>query len=458
MEIYVAKVRFAPSPTGFIHIGNTRIALFNWLYALAHKATFILRYDDTDVERSKQTYIDAIAQDLAWLGVTPDESYFQSKRFDRYNEIAQSLKDKGLLYPCFETAQELELARKIKLTRGLPPIYDRKSLKLTPQEKADLMAKGLKPHWRFLLPNFENDVFTLKRTEVKWNDEVKGEQNIDLSSLSDPVLIREDGSYLYTFPSVIDDIDMSITHIIRGDDHLTNSAVQIAIFEALGAKLPKFAHINLLTTTKGEGLSKRSGALSIRSLRESGFEPMSIACLATLIGTSENVVAYKTMAELVKHFNLKNVSKAPAKFNVEDLPRLNAQLIQKMDFAEVQIRLTDLSISGVKATSFWEAIQPNLVKLEDAKYWWHIINDDHIRFEQVDKDFLNIAAKLLPLEPFALDSWKLWTNDIKAKTDRKGKDLFSPLRLALTGMLHGPDLSLLMPLMSRNIILNRLQN
>ncbi len=452
----MVKVRFAPSPTGYIHIGNTRIALFNWLYAMCNKASFVLRYDDTDIERSKQCYIDAIKEDLQWLGIKADEIYFQSKRFQRYDEVAESLKAKGLLYPCFETQQELELSRKIKLTRGLPPIYDRKALKLSKEEIAAFIEKGIKPHWRFLLPNFENDVFNMERTEISWLDEVKGAQSIDLSSLSDPVLIREDGSYLYTLPSVIDDIDMEISHIIRGDDHITNSAAQITIFKALGADVPKLGHINLLTTASGEGLSKRSGALSIRSLREDGFEPMAICSLASLIGTSENVVAYKNMTELAHHFNLTNVSKSAAKFSVEDLVRLNTSLIHNMTFEQVDERLKQLGIIGKKANNFWSVVKGNISKVQDAVYWWDIAMNKDLSFENINKEFLKTASELLPAEPFDENSWKNWTNLIKEQTGKKGKELFAPLRIALTGLMHGPDLSAFLPLMSRDIIIRRL--
>lgn len=456
MEIVVVKVRFAPSPTGYIHIGNTRIALFNWLYALVNQGTFVLRYDDTDIERSKQCYIDAIAQDLEWLNIKPGEVYYQSKRFERYNEVAEQLKKQGLLYPCFETAQELELSRKIKLTRGLPPIYDRKALKLTEQDKAELLEKGLKPHWRFLLPNYENDVFKPKRTIISWYDEVKGIQTIDLSSLSDPILIREDGSYLYTLPSVIDDIDMEITHIIRGDDHITNSASQIAIFETLGKKAPKLGHINLLTTSSGEGLSKRTGALSIRTLREDGFEPMAISCLASLVGTSENITIYKTMNELAEHFNLTNVSKSSAKFSMEDLLRLNTLLVHDMSYANIQEYLKNIGVCNEKAEYFWNVVKPNISKTCEVTYWWDIANNSELTFTPEKTDLLQTAINLLPNEPFNEETWKIWTNDIKDKTGKRGKELFAPLRFALTGTLHGPDLALFLPLMPKELIIKRL--
>lgn len=293
-------VRFAPSPTGYIHIGNTRTALFNWLFALKNNGQLILRFDDTDVERSKTEYADAIATDIEWLGIKPARIEYQSKRFAVYDAAVEKLKTAGLLYPCYETAEELERKRKLRLARRLPPVYGRDALKLTAEDRAKLEAEGQPPHWRFLLPNFKDDPFMPVRTDVHWNDIVRGPETVDLASLSDPVLVREDGTYLYTLPSVVDDIDMGITHIIRGDDHVTNSGVQISIFEALGAKAPELGHHNLLTTISGEGLSKRTGALSVGSLRRDGYEPMAVASLAVLIGTSENVVAVSDMAALAE--------------------------------------------------------------------------------------------------------------------------------------------------------------
>ena len=279
-------VRFAPSPTGYLHIGNARTALFNWLFSQKHGGRFIQRFDDTDIARSKQEYADAALEDLNWLGVTPDEIHYQSQRFAIYDAAVERLKQEGLLYACYETAEELERRRRLRLSRRLPPVYGREALKLTDADKAEFEAAGRKPHWRFLLPNFTSDPTQPERTEIHWDDVVRGPQTVDLASLSDPVLVREDGTYLYTLPSVADDIDMGMTHVIRGDDHVTNTGAQIAIFKALGAKPPAFGHHNLLTSASGEGLSKRSGALSLRGLRQSGVEPMAVASLAVLIGSS----------------------------------------------------------------------------------------------------------------------------------------------------------------------------
>ncbi|WP_455475532.1 glutamate--tRNA ligase [Bartonella sp. B17] len=452
------KVRFAPSPTGYIHIGNIRIALFNWLYAQANNGTFILRYDDTDVERTKQEYIDAIMVDLEWLNIKPNEIYYQSKRVNRYHEVTEILKKIGLLYPCYETAEELDRRRKIQLSRKRPPIYDRGALKLTLEDKRALEAQGRKPHWRFLLPNFENDPLQTKRTEVHWDDIVKGKQTIDLASLSDPVLIREDGSYLYTLPSVVDDIDMGITHIIRGDDHITNTGAQIAIFEALNVKLPAFGHINLLTTISGKGLSKRDGDLSIRSLRSEGFESMAVQCLAVLIGTSQNVHPYPHQAALLEHFDLQDTSRSVAKFDVADLLALNSHLVHELTYEEVKTRLNKFFIDGETAKDFWNAIRENIDKVNDAVLWWKIIHDDK-NFDTValeDRAFVHQSVNFLPEGALNDESWKVWTTALKENTGRKGKALFMPLRQALTGMSHGPEMGKLLQLLGREKTIERL--
>ncbi|WP_273789693.1 glutamate--tRNA ligase [Bartonella sp. ML70XJBT] len=454
----MVKVRFAPSPTGYIHIGNIRSALFNWLYARAHKGKFILRYDDTDIERSKQEYIDAITVDLEWLGIQPDAIYYQSKRFNRYDEVAEILKQRGLLYPCYETAEELERRRKIQLSRKLPPIYDRSALKLTAEEKKNFESQGRKPHWRFLLPNFENNPLKTKRTEVFWNDAVKGKQTIDLASLSDPVLIREDGTYLYTLPSVVDDVDMAITHIIRGDDHVTNTGAQIALFKALGAELPVFGHFNLLATVSGKGFSKRNNDLSIRSLREEGFESIAVQCLAVLIGTSQNVHPYPHQEALLKHFNLQNTSKSVAKFDIADLCTLNSHLVHELNYEDVKTRLQSLSIEGEKAEYFWNTIRSNIDKVNDAVLWWKIIHDEK-SFDTVapeDRAFVQLSLNFLPEGVLKNESWQVWTKALKEQTGRKGKSLFMPLRQALTGMDHGPEMGKLLQLLGREKVIEKL--
>lgn len=453
------KVRFAPSPTGYIHIGNTRIALFNWLFAKAEQGKYVLRFDDTDIERSKQEYIDGIGIDLDWLGIKPDEIYYQSKRFDRYNDVVEKLKQQGLLYPCYETQEELERRRKIRLSRKLPPIYGRESLKLEPEEIKAFEAEGRKPHWRFKLPNFDTDPFKTRRTDVHWDDVVRGPQTIDLASMSDPILIREDGSYLYTLPSVVDDIDMGITHIIRGDDHVTNTGVQIAIFEALGAHAPTFGHINLLTTISGEGLSKRKGDLSIRSLREEGFEPMAVESLAVLIGTSENVTACRTQEEFLEHFDLASASKSSAKFDPADLLTLNKHIVHLLEFDEVKARLEKLGIAGKDASPFWYAVRGNIDKVNEAKFWWERLEKDG-SFNAVskeDRDYVHQSVSYLPEGEFNETSWKSWTEALKKATGRKGRALFMPLRQALTGLDHGPEMAALLPLLGKTKTLERLK-
>ncbi|WP_455477476.1 glutamate--tRNA ligase [Bartonella sp. B41] len=454
------KVRFAPSPTGHIHIGNARMALFNWLYAQANNGSFILRYDDTDLERSKQEYVDGIMVDLAWLGIKPDEIYYQSKRVNRYNEIAETLKQSGLLYPCYETAEELELRRKIQLLRKRPPIYGREALKLTQEDRSALESQGRKPHWRFLLPNFEANPFQSKRTEIYWNDVVKGKQTIDLSSLSDPVLIREDGSYLYTLPSVTDDIDMAITHIIRGDDHITNTGVQIALFEALHTKPPMFAHVNLLAMASGKGFSKRNDDLSVRSLREEGIESIAVQCLSVLIGTSKNVQPYPNQATLLEHFSLQDTSKSIAKFDITDLLSLNSHLVHELTYEKVKTRLKNLSIDGEEAEYFWNVIRGNIDKVNDAVLWWKIIHDDHSVYTIAleDRAFVRQSVDLLPKGVLNDESWKVWTTALKEKTGRKGKALFMPLRKALTGMDSGPEMGQFLQLLGREKIIQRLSS
>ena len=451
-------VRFAPSPTGNIHIGNARTALFNWLFALKNRGRFIQRFDDTDTARSTQEFANAILYDLHWLGIFPDVVEYQSKRFDVYDAAVERLKAEGKLYPCYETPEELDLKRKIRRTRGLPPVYGREALRLTDEQKAAFEADGRRPHWRFLLPNFDGDPFEPRRTDVTWNDLMRGEETVDLASLSDPVLRREDGSYLYTLPSVVDDIEFGVTHVIRGDDHVTNTGVQIALFRALGAEPPAFGHHNLLTTVSGEGLSKRSGALSVGSLRDSGIEPMAVASLAALIGTAENVSAMHSLAELAEHFDPAQISKSASKFDSAELTTLNRSLIHAMPFEQVRERLAALGISGDEAEGFWMAVRGNLDRVSDAVLWWRILKEGRIHephLSDEDREFLLRSFDLLPEEPWNGSTWKAWTEAVKQATGRKGKALFMPIRLALTGLSSGPELADLLPLLGREGTLAR---
>jgi glutamyl-tRNA synthetase len=451
-------VRFAPSPTGNIHIGNARTALFNWLFRVRQKGRFILRFDDTDKERSKQEFADAIDSDLRWLGIVPDEIFYQSGRVGVHQEAAEKLQRAGLLYPCYETAEELERRRKILLTRRLPPVYGREALNLTAEQKSAYEAEGRKPHWRFLLPNHEGDPFVTRRTEVTWDDIVRGPQTVDLASISDPVLLREDGTFLYTLPSVADDISAGITHVIRGDDHITNTGAQIAIFEALGAKAPSFGHHNLLTTSSGEGLSKRTGALSIGALRKAGYEPMAIASLAVLIGTSASVTAVKAMDQLAEMFEPSMASKSAAKFDPAEIGTLNRALVHELDFPEVAGRLAEMGISGAQAEPFWNAVRRNLEKVADAAEWWSILREGPDAAEAVDGedlDFVRTAFDLLPEGEFDDATWNSWTSAVKEETGRRGKSLFMPLRIALTGRDSGPEIAELLPLLGRERTLAR---
>lgn len=448
-------VRFAPSPTGYIHIGNARTALFNWLFALKTGGRFILRYDDTDTARSTAAFADAIAEDLAWLGVTPAEIVRQSDRFGRYDAVKASLADKGLLYPCYETAEELDYARKRQRARGLPPIYNRAALELTAEDRARLEGEGRRPHWRFLLPNFSEDSFQPERREVHWDDLCRGPQTVDLASLSDPVLVREDGSYLYTLPSVIDDVDFGVTHVIRGEDHVTNTGVQIAIFQALGAAAPGFGHHNLLTDVSGAGLSKRTGALSIRSLREAGYEPEAVAALAVGIGTSHAIEPVASVADLATGFDLADTSRSAARFDPADLDHLNARSVHTLGYERAAPRLEALGIPADPA--FWAAVAGNCATFGAVKEWWQVVTGPVTpAADPADADFLATARDLLPAAPFDGETFKVWTTRVKEATGRKGKALFMPLRLALTGLDHGPEMAALLPLIGRARVLERL--
>ncbi|CAH1651937.1 Glutamate--tRNA ligase 2 [Hyphomicrobiales bacterium] len=436
-------VRFAPSPTGYLHIGNARPALFNWLFARRHGGRFLLRYDDTDTTRSKAEYADAIAEDLGWLGIVPDDVIRQSERLAIYDAAAERLRRAGRLYACYETADELDRRRKRQLARGLPPIYDRAALNLTAEHKAALEAEGRKPHWRFLL----------EPREVAWDDLVRGASHVDCASLSDPVLVREDGSYLYHLPSVVDDVETGITHIVRGEDHVTNTAMHIQMFEALGAGLPTMAHVNLLTTASGEGLSKRLGHLSLRGLRECGVEALAVAALATMVGTSDAVRPVASLDELAGLVELSHVSRAPAKFDEHELAALSARTLHHFPFETVADRLAALGVGGGEA--FWLAVRGNLAKLDEARLWWQVVHGPATPVIG-DTSFAATASGLLPQEPFDATTWKSWTQAVAAATGAKGKALFMPLRQALTGLDHGPELAALLPLIGREKALKRL--
>lgn len=440
-------VRFAPSPTGRIHIGNARVALFNFLFAATHNGRFILRFDDTDFARSTEEFARGIEVDLAWLGIAPAATFRQSARTALYDAAAARLREAGRLYPCYETPEELEKRRKMQQARGLPPIYDRAALRLTAEERAALEAQGRRPHWRF----------RLEPGVIAWNDLIRGSVEIDCAALSDPVLIREDGSFLYTLPSVADDIDMKITHVIRGEDHVTNTAVQLQLFAALapGAAPPVFAHHNLLIDAGGEGLSKRTGALSIASLREEGYEAMAVAALATLTGSSDNVRAVRSLDDLRQSFDLAHVSRNPARFDPADLATLTHRTLALFDFEDVRERLAALDVVGHKAEPLWRAARGNLSIFDDILKWRRVVEGE-IEAAREDPDFLREAAALLPAEPWDETTWAAWTGAIKTATGRKGKALFHPLRVALTGEESGPELAALLPLIGHAKALSRL--
>jgi glutamyl-tRNA synthetase len=438
-------VRFAPSPTGRIHIGNARTALLNWLFVRRRGGTFILRFDDTDLERSKAEYADAIEGDLEWLGIRPDLVRRQSERMAAYDVAATRLKGLDRLYPAYETADELDRRRKRQQARGLPPIYDRAALRLSADERAALEASGRKPHWRF----------RLEPTTVRWDDLVRGESHIDCASLSDPVLRREDGTYLYTLPSVVDDIDFGVTHVIRGEDHVTNTAVQIQIFEALAGAAPIFGHHNLLTDAGGGGLSKRSGALSIGALHTKGIESLAVAALAVLVGSAEAVRPVDSLDELANLVDLSQLSHGAARFDEAELAALSARTLHRAPYAAVADRLSSLGVAGPNAEALWLAIRGNLSRLDDATIWLQVTEGDVAPIVE-DPDYLKAAASYAPEGPWDQLTWGAWTARLKEATGRKGRALFHPLRLALTGQEAGPELALLLPLIGRAKALARL--
>lgn len=432
------KVRFAPSPTGFMHIGNTRTALFNWLLAKKLGGKFMLRIDDTDKLRSKDEYERAIRDALTWLGLTWSEEARQSARFDRYNAVVEKLKAEGRIYACWETAEELEFMRKRLLNKGLPPIYDRKSLHLTAQEIAAYKAEGRKPHYRFKLLD----------GEITWNDLVRNEVKYEAKNLSDPIVIREDGSFLYHLPSVIDDVDFGITHIVRGEDHVTNTASQVQMFEALGGKVPAFAHLPLLTGKEGK-LSKRLGSLGVRELREEGVEAMAISSFLAKLGTSEAIEPFYDLNALALSLDLRKIGRAQPKFDEEELKLFNTRFVRTAPYEYVKERVNVDKM-------FWNAVRGNLNIVGDIGVWEEICRQE---LEPVieDKELTDAAAELLPPEPWNEETWNAWINEIKSKTGKKGKELFHPVRKALTARENGPELKILLPLMGRIKAYNRLK-
>ncbi|MFQ5565304.1 MAG: glutamate--tRNA ligase [Paracoccaceae bacterium] len=433
--------RFAPSPTGLLHVGNLRTAVMNWAMARQKEGgSFILRIDDTDAERSEQRYIDAIRRDLEWLGLTWDREERQSARLDRYMAAAERLRAAGRLYDCFETPLELELKRKKQLNQALPPVYDRSALELTEADRARLIAEGRRPHRRFLL----------ERREIPFTDLIQGEQRVDGTSLSDPVMFRGDGQLLYTLASVVDDIDMAVSHVVRGADHLTNSGAQIQIFAALGAHPPSFAHHSLLTGPRGEALSKRLGTLALADLREAGVEPLALVSFMARLGSSQPVEVMTSLDEVAAGFDIHSFGKSPTKFDPDELQSHSAKTLRALSFDHVKERLETIGIPPEIALGFWQAVAPNLDRFEDAAEWWALCRDGaEAVVAPEDVAFVAEAMALIPPRPWGPQTWKEWTAAVKAATGREGRGLFRPLRLALTGRDHGPEMAALMPLMRK---------
>lgn len=438
--------RFAPSPTGFLHVGNIRAAIINFLYAKKTGGKFLLRLDDTDVERVCDEYREMILTDMAWLNLKYDQLFKQSDRLEKYEEAKNLLIASGRLYECFESAEELNLQRKAQSASGISPIYNRAALNLNEEQKKSLRASGLKPHYRFLL----EDKITA------WEDKIKGKITYEGRHFSDPVLVRDNGVPTYTFCSVVDDIECGITDIIRGEDHITNTAIQIQIFEALGAKAPDFAHLALIKASEGK-ISKREGGFDVRSLRTDDYEPMSVINLLSHIGTSDSLKIHKNFDELVNDFDFAKFSKSATNYDISELVHINQKLLQSLDFTAIKARLKELKIEEEISEKLWESVKPNLNFLYEIKEWITICNHE-FRFEnkEADKEFLREAASLLPENTADENCWNVWLNEIKQKTTRKGKELFMPIRLALSGKEHGPELKFLVNLIKREEILKRL--
>jgi glutamyl-tRNA synthetase len=440
----VTTTRFAPSPTGNLHVGNIRTALHNWLLAKKHGGRFLLRIDDTDAERSREEFVEAIRVDLAWLGLVPDGEERQSARGDLYEAAFQRLAAAGRVYRCYESAQELELKRKVLLGRGLPPIYDRAALKLTEADHNARQAAGEKPHWRFQL---DHDA------SIEWTDGIRGPQHFDPRQMSDPVVRRADGSWLYMLPSAIDDVAMGITDVLRGEDHVSNTAAQAQMFAALGAECPRFAHEALLVGAEGK-LSKRLGSLGMAELREAGIEPEALTALLARLGTSDPVDPALGAEALAASFDLSHFGRAPARFDEAELHRINAAIVHRLPFARVAHLLPEgMSEAG------WDAIRPNLAHIGEAAEWWQVVTGPIVRpaFEDDDKGFLELAADTLAALPWGEGIWQELTAELKQATGRKGKPLFLPLRQALTARDHGPDMAALLPLIGQDAAVARLR-
>ncbi len=436
--------RFAPSPTGNLHVGNIRTALHNWLLAKQTGGRFLLRIDDTDRARSEERFVKAIRADLRWLGIVPDGEERQSARFDRYEQGFESLRARGRVYPCYETPQELDLKRKILLGRGLPPIYDRAALELSEAQRAEKEAAGETPHWRFLLD---------RDRPIEWDDGIRGAQHFEPAQISDPVIRRGDGSWLYMLPSAIDDIAMGVTDVLRGEDHVSNTAAQIQMFGALGADAPRFAHEALLVGTEGK-LSKRLGSLGMDALRDAGIEPQAVVALLARLGTSDPVDPLLDLDSLAASFDLSRFGRAPARFDDADLHRINAAIVHRLSFEDVAGRLP----KGMTPDG-WEAVRPNLSHVDEAGEWWRIVTGpvEPPALDETDRAYLAQAAETLRTIAWEDEPWRALTGALKNASGRKGKHLFLPLRQALTGMDHGPDMAAMLVLIGKDAALERLR-
>jgi glutamyl-tRNA synthetase len=435
--------RFAPSPTGRLHVGNIRTALHNWLWARKNGGRFLLRIDDTDQARSEEAFVDAIRDDLTWLGLDWDGEERQSARFGAYEAALARLHTAGRAYPAWETAQELELKRKIQLGRGKPPVYDRAALALTDEDRARFEAEGRRPHWRFRL---EHDA------PIEWSDLIRGPQHLDPALLSDPVIRREDGSWLYMLPSVVDDVEMGVTHVVRGEDHVTNTGLQLQMFAALGAPAPAFAHEALLTGSEGK-LAKRLGSTGVEALREAGIEPEALIAKLARIGTSLPVEPLAEAAPLIAGFDFASFGRAPARFDLTELEGLNARIVHQLAFARVRDRLP-----ASMTEADWHAIRPNLKIVAEAGDWWDILHG-HVEQPAADEDraFLAAAAEAAESLDWAESPWAGLVARLKETTGRAGKPLFHPLRRALTGRDSGPEMAALLPLIGREQAIARLR-
>lgn len=444
----VNKMRFAPSPTGNLHIGNARTLILNYIFAKSIGGGLVLRIDDTDQERSEERFYNSIIKDIDWLNIDLLDIKKQSEKTEKYKQVRDQLIIQGKLYPCFESDEELNKIRKLNLSRGRPPIYDRASLKLSSKQIEEYKSKGVKPYWRYKLDH-EN---------IAWKDLIRGDQSIDCSTFSDPVLIRTDGTFLYTLPSVVDDIDMSISHVLRGEDHVSNTATQIQLFKSLNAKIPNFGHHSLMVQKDGSRMSKRSGSMSLGEIRDKGIEAITLINYCARIGTSDAIEAYQNIDDLIYNYDLTKISRSPARFSFDDLTLLNKKILQNKSFSSVREQLTKLVLDKNIDENFWNSIRANINSVSESKKWWDIIYGDiDCKTDKDNADFLSLAYNILPHEPWDENTWSSWTKNISEKTGRKGKELYLPLRIALTGENSGPELASFLLLIGSDKVSKRLK-